>query len=131
VAWWIAGVTAVLLAARLLTVDGVQGVRFSWIDYRLPELCSFRRMFGADCPGCGMTRSFIYASRFQWMNAWMLNPAGTLLFLSLALSIPLRLVQWTQARRGDAIPSTLSIEAGCLVVIALVMMLNWGYKFCL
>jgi Protein of unknown function (DUF2752) len=118
-------VLTILLTARLLRMESTRQVIVPLIECELPELCNFRRIFGIDCPGCGMTRSFILASRLQYLDAWRMNPAGALLFVSLALSIPLRLWQWFRVRQGNAVRSTLKFEAGWLVVIVCVMMFRW------
>lgn len=125
---WIAAAVLVLGTARLLRVEPPRYVFTPLTSEPLPELCSFRRLFGIDCPGCGMTRSFIFASRWQWPDAWASNPAGALLFASITLSIPWRLVQWLQSRRGRWVPSSTIIEAGWLTAVAIVMMLQWSLK---
>jgi hypothetical protein len=96
--------------------------------FPLPELCMFRQVFGTDCPGCGMTRSFVLASRLRLVEAWNMNPAGCMLFISLMVSAPFRFVQWIRAKQGMTMRSTLAPEAGWLVVVASVMMFGWMYR---
>ncbi|MGV3485723.1 MAG: DUF2752 domain-containing protein [Planctomycetaceae bacterium] len=118
-------VGSVWLLARSLTIEAPRTVVLPIWDYPLPELCHFRQFLGIDCPGCGMTRSFILASRFRIVDAWYMNPAGTMLFLSLIVSVPIRLFQWARVRQGAAAGSTLAIEAGWLATVATVMLLRW------
>jgi hypothetical protein len=125
---WIAAAMFAIATARLLRVEPPRNVFTPFASEPLPELCSSRRLFGIDCPGCGMTRSFIYASRWRWLDAWASNPAGALLFASIALSIPWRLVQWIQSHRGRWAPTSTIMEAGWLTVIAIVMMLHWSFR---
>ena len=75
-----------------------------------------------------MTRSFVLASRLQFLQAWKMNPAGSLLFVTIMASAPFRYAQWLRTRRGTAVRSTLSFETGWLVAIAGVMMLSWLSK---
>lgn len=120
-------VVALYVTARSLRVEPPRTVILPLLDYPLPEICNFRRIFEMDCPGCGMTRSFIFMSRLRCSEAWQLNPAGALLFASLMVSIPLRSLQWFRARQGRALHSTFALEAGWLIVIAGLMMLDWAF----
>jgi len=126
--FWIAGVLAVLLAARSLRLDSHRTVIVAFFELPLPELCSFRRTLGIDCPGCGLTRSFILASRLRVVEAWQMNAAGSLLFASLMISIPFRFIQWILAKRGINVRSTLRLEAGWLVVLTCIMVVSWALR---
>jgi len=128
---WIAAAVIIIATARSLRVEPPRSVFLPFGSDPLPELCSFRHMLKIDCPGCGMTRSFIFASRFQCSNAWNSNPAGILLFASIVLSIPWRLTQWFCFRMGRPFRSPPFVEAGCLTVIAIIMMLQWTFKILL
>lgn len=50
-------------------------------DYMLP--CLNKKMFGIDCPGCGMQRSVVLVSKGEFQNAFTIYPAvyTTLLFM--------------------------------------------------
>ncbi len=122
---WIAAVIAIVLVARTLRFDGGTRVSVPLLGVAIPELCGFRRFFGIACPGCGITRSFILASRCELARAWTMNPAGTLLFGSLVLSIPYRLGQMWLAKRSDRRIRSAWWELGVLVTISAVMMGNW------
>lgn len=41
-----------------------------------PVLCPFRLLTGLPCPGCGLTRSWVYLAHGQWSDAWLANPFG-------------------------------------------------------
>lgn len=45
-----------------------------------PVICLFRRVTGAPCPGCGMTRSFCALGHGQWRAALGYHPLGPALY---------------------------------------------------
>lgn len=45
------------------------------------SFCFLKHMTGLDCPGCGLTRSFMALSRGSVLNAFLFNPAGPLIYL--------------------------------------------------
>jgi len=125
---WVTALMLLIAVARTLRVEPPRSVFLPFSSVPLPELCAFYRQFAIDCPGCGLTRSFVYGSQLQWSDAWKSNPAGALLFASVMLLIPWRLTQWFFTRHGRSSLSTVRIEAGWLTIIALVMMLHWCFK---
>jgi Protein of unknown function (DUF2752) len=91
---------AVLLPAFFLSVRGRTQVFLPVLRVPLPELCMTRRLTGLDCPGCGMTRSFIALAHGDLAAAWSYNPAGLWLFAILSFQIPFRAYQLWRIRRG-------------------------------
>jgi hypothetical protein len=53
-----------------------------------PVLCPFRLMTGLPCPGCGLTRSWVYLVHGEWSDAVAANPFG---FVTLGATIVLML----------------------------------------
>jgi hypothetical protein len=49
--------------------------------------CSFRKMTGWPCPGCGLTRVADRMSHFNFAGAWQANPLGTVAAGLFALAI--------------------------------------------
>lgn len=45
-----------------------------------PILCPFRLMTGLPCPGCGLTRSWVYVAHGDWTDAVGANPFGVVTF---------------------------------------------------
>jgi len=77
----------VIAAAWMLDVTPAQdGV--SLFGLQLPEVCGARR-WGGECPGCGLTRSFVLGVRGD-LEAFRLHPGGPLLLLLLVSQVPLR-----------------------------------------
>lgn len=99
--WWLLGISLfVMIAAVLLSSEGEQQVLLPVIGMPLPELCYSRRMFQLDCPGCGLTRSFINLAHGDFARAWHFHPAGILLFSIIAFQIPFRSLQLWRVYTG-------------------------------
>ena len=67
-----------------------------------PVLCPFRLLTGLPCPGCGLTRSWVYLVHGQWSDGISANPFGALalvavlaflVFVAVAVVVPSRLPQ--------------------------------------
>lgn len=72
------GVVA-LGVACLLAPDGIE---------EGPVLCPFRRVTGLPCPGCGLTRSWVYATHGWWRESFLAHPFGPLaLGLAVVLAV--------------------------------------------
>lgn len=41
-----------------------------------PVICPFRRLTGLSCPGCGLTRSWVYLVHGWWREAFLAHPFG-------------------------------------------------------
>lgn len=91
-------------------------------DYPLPHLCMSRSMFGVTCPGCGLTRSFVYLAHGDWQAAWRAHRLGWLMAAIVLFQIPYR--AWMLAGRRDALPARL-VQAFAVAVVAL-LIINWG-----
>lgn len=55
-----------------------------------PVICPFRRLTGLPCPGCGLTRSWVYLAHGWWREGFAANPFGIVLavvVLALALAV--------------------------------------------
>lgn len=68
-----AGAAAALGAAFLISPDHVEDG---------PIICPFRRMTGLPCPGCGLTRSWVYLAHGRWSDSWAAHPFGVVAVLA-------------------------------------------------
>jgi hypothetical protein len=59
-------------------------------DYPMPHLCMSRALLGVSCPGCGLTRSFIYLAHGHWQVAWQVHRLGWLLAMLVLAQVPYR-----------------------------------------
>jgi hypothetical protein len=62
-------VSGVIACAYVLPAEGLAG-----------GACWWQKYFGFDCPGCGLTRSFVAMAHGQFDEAVACNAAGPLLF---------------------------------------------------
>ena len=91
---------AVIGTAFLLEIRGERRVQLPGKGWTVPELCTYHRLTGYDCPGCGMTRSFISMAHGRWQRAWYYHPLGSMLFLYIAAQVPFHIWQISRQRRG-------------------------------
>jgi len=141
---WVVAAVAVLGVARWLVPVGV-GTRTTETEIaaadesylalslgggsvRLPQLCTFRSLFGYECPGCGMTRSFVYTARLRFAEAWAMHPAGTLLAAYLAVSVPHRLWRIGRLSAGRRSMATWRWEIGLVGALAIVSYGRWFWR---
>lgn len=79
-----------LALSLLLTVaPGGDGIQL----FGLPvpgRSCASKFLTGLDCPGCGLTRSFLSLAHRRWEEAWHFNRAGGLLFAAMLFQFPYR-----------------------------------------
>lgn len=119
-----------LIAAPLLEVypDERVGLR-DHPDLLLPPTCMSRSLFGINCPACGLTRSFVYLARGDWIASTQCHRLGWLLMFMAAVQVPYRLA--ILAGRQQLL---LSEPAGRWVGRVLIALLigNWvlGLVFC-
>ncbi|MBI84941.1 MAG: hypothetical protein CMJ81_17235 [Planctomycetaceae bacterium] len=95
----LSGIVVLTLAASL-RVRGDREVVVPVWNKPLPSFCLVRRLFGLDCPGCGLTRSFICLAHGEIVTACRHNPAAAWLFSLVVLQIPLRTLQIWKIHHG-------------------------------
>lgn len=125
---WLVGLALIVLAAALLQYEPPAIVRLPWLQTALPETCGMQRNFGIDCPGCGLTRSFILAAHGRWQEALIMHPAGTLAFAFLLLLIPLRIYQGIRIQIGKPPTSTIIPELFVFGGLTVTSIVWWASK---
>jgi hypothetical protein len=113
----------VIVLAFLLEVHSDQRVAFSMLpQWPLPETCPSRSLLHVECPGCGLTRSFVHLAHGNWCAAWNVNRAGLFVALAVILQIPYRLAGlWSPS--GFPLGSWLPRLFGILLIVLLLC--NW------
>lgn len=93
---------AVVVLSMLLSLGSTSHeVVVPLLNKPLPPMCSLKRYTGLDCPGCGLTRSFIALGHGRLKESIDFNPAGPLWFLLIAGQIPWQTWQLTRISRGQ------------------------------
>lgn len=114
---------AVILAAITLQTDSNGRVGAAWaFGFKLPELCGSRAWFGIECPGCGLTRSFISLAHGDVAASLASHRAGWLLALALLLQFPYRVYSLLELRSGFVERRWPTTFGHALIAILLV---NW------
>jgi hypothetical protein len=126
--WILVVAIAVMAFSFLLSVPNAETVSVPWLNASLPGVCSTRRILGIECPGCGLTRSFICIAHGDWARARQFNAVGILFFILIAGQIPYRLWQLWRVRTGRG-----SYDFGIwgmvpLMVVAGLLILQWMFK---
>jgi hypothetical protein len=83
---------AILVLSLLLKVGSDDHAAFAFLPaWPIPSSCPSQTIFGVDCPGCGLTRSFIHLAHGDWQLAFSKHRLGWLLALAVVLQLPYRL----------------------------------------
>ena len=86
-----------------------------------PVICPFRALTGLPCPGCGLTRSWVYAAHGWWQESFASNAFGLVVvaaILALAVVVVARRVRRTPPPSIDRVlrhPVAIGIGAVWLV----------------
>jgi hypothetical protein len=92
----LAGVGAVVVA-RALSPDRIEDG---------PVICPFRLLTGLPCPGCGLTRSWVYLAHGSWGESLAAHPFGVVavaLVLALVAAVIVARVRRVRAPDLDAL----------------------------
>lgn len=115
----------VLSAAFLLRINDGGRVGASWMPFdSLPPLCGSRALLGIECPGCGLTRSFVALASGDVAESFHFHRLGWLMFLATASQIPYRIVRLRQLSQGDLSERRWPKWFGSMLIAALI--LNWA-----
>lgn len=119
------GVLAVLALTMTMSVQGSSQVALPGMSTPLPELCNARRFFGVECPGCGLTRSFISMGHGNVQAAWSFNPSGPLWFVAMLAQLPYRAAQLWYLRRGKKLALSANWSKWIWLVLVATLVGQW------
>jgi hypothetical protein len=125
--WIMLGLSvAVIVLACVLSVRGDQRVELGVLHgWPIPELCQSKALFGIDCPGCGLTRSFIYLAHGDVAASFHRHRLGWLVALIVVLQVPYR--AWA-IRSGSKAPLGTRLPWVGTWIVVLLLMANWIAK---
>jgi len=125
---WLFGGLAIVGLAAVMSVGPQRQVYLPGLSVPMPETCTLRSRFAIDCPGCGMTRSFIHIAHGRFLDAMRLNPASILVFLFIAAQIPAALARFLLGRSSRvAVAWTRFNEIG-LIALPTITFIQWGIR---
>jgi hypothetical protein len=90
-----------VVAASVVLTPGTGGVEI--FGHHLPAFCLWRALTGWRCPGCGLTRSFVFVGHGHVLDAFRMHLLGPPLYLAMVTDLvrrSIRLVRSTRARRN-------------------------------
>ena len=120
----------IVVMACLLEVRPDQRVQFRFgPEWALPESCGSKILWGIECPGCGLTRGFVWLARGQASTAWGLNRMSWFMAGAVLAQFPYR--AWALAdlrdRRQRGLP-TRRWPAWCGGVLIAGLIGSWVLK---
>ena len=104
--WWFGEAVVLTVCASILVLAVVMSPSteaLTLFGYEVPVLCGFRRLTGIGCPGCGLTRSFVFLGHGRILEAFQMNWFGPVLFVVVASQVPLRIGRLVQRMRHTAL----------------------------
>ena len=94
--WWFGELLLLVICGLAVAVAAVltpSSEVVSLFGMEVPVLCTFRRLTGFDCPGCGLTRSFSFMAHGSFRGAFEANMLGPVVFTLVASQVPYRLIR--------------------------------------
>jgi hypothetical protein len=90
----------VIILSVTLRLNPSGTVGAAWLPISsLPPLCGSRALLGVECPGCGLTRSFVALGNGDWRESLRMHRVGWLLAAAVVLQIPYRAYSLWELRR--------------------------------
>jgi len=119
-------VRSTITGADVVAAGGVAGIGVAFLlppehIEDGPVICPFRALTGLPCPGCGLTRSWVYAAHGWWRESFASNAFGMVVvaaIIALAVTVVVRRVRRTPPPNLDQLlkhPVALGIVAVWLV----------------
>lgn len=115
-------VCVIILSLSLEVTDRQRVFLSGFEGLPVPQLCSSRAWLGINCPGCGLTRSFIHLAHGRFAESLATHRVGWVLALVIVLQIPYRIISLRQRPVGG-----LDVRWPGWISTALIAMLigNW------
>ncbi|RCS40816.1 DUF2752 domain-containing protein [Bremerella cremea] len=114
-----------LILSFVLYNEGPANVMIPWLEIPLPPTCGLQKTFGLDCPGCGLTRSFIALAHGDLTASLAFNPGGILVFGLVLFQIPYRVAQLLRIHFGHHTWDLTTASLWFWSVIGVVLLVQW------
>jgi hypothetical protein len=98
--WTMLWVSTVIVVAAFLLQVGESGrvTPKALPDLPVPMMCGSQVCFGVDCPGCGLTRSFIALADGDVTQSYRFHRVGWVVALAVLLQFPYRIYSLWELR---------------------------------
>jgi len=118
----------IILLSFVLEIEGASTVMVPWLDVAIPPTCGMQRSIGLDCPGCGLTRSFVALAHGDLVASIAFNPGGIFVFAFVLFQIPYRIAQLWRIRNGQPVWNLSRSALFFWASIGVVMVTQWLFK---
>jgi hypothetical protein len=116
----------VVLVLSFALREDTEVVRLPFVGAPLPPLCPLKATTGWDCPGCGLTRSFIALAHLDVAKSWAYHRVGIALFFVTAYQLVYRTAMIVRGQLTEPRLAPLHRRVGRALIAAL--LINWALK---
>lgn len=113
---------ALVLSFAMVEIPGGRVALRGFRSHPLPPSCASRSLFGVQCPGCGLTRSFIHLAEGDWRASWRAHRLGWLMAAVVVFQVPYRLLALRRPDRPVLPKRSAATIAGILIFL---LIANW------
>jgi hypothetical protein len=113
----------IIVCAFLMRVRPDEKVEFIFVSgYPVPKTCYARNIWGVKCPGCGLTRSFIFLAHGEWEQALARHRLGWLMAFTIVVQIPFRIIAVVRPERP---PLGRTLTSAYSIFVVVIFFSNW------
>ena len=96
------------------------------LNIAIPELCLSHRLFHVECPGCGLTRSFVALAHGDWLRAYEFHRLGAVLYAYIVFLVVFHITGIAVGKRPMSVQLVrLHRKLGVLMILLLIA--NWAF----
>ena len=122
---WLFGSLTILTLAAIMSVGPARRIYLPGLSVPMPETCMLHARFGLDCPGCGLTRSFIHFAHGRLLEGISLNPAGIAIFVFVAAQVPAAAIRFALGRSSRIAILWSRCNELALIVLPMLTLIQW------
>src|SRR5688572_30565875 len=115
----------IVAASFALQLHGSETVALPWLNMDIPSMCGSRSLLGIECPGCGLTRSFIALAAGDVQASLQFNRVGWLMAFAVLAQFPYRILALRELRT-TVVRRVWPVWFGYILIATLIV--NWLIK---
>jgi hypothetical protein len=125
--WTMLGLSLAIVAGSFIlrTGDADHVAPIGFPQLSLPPLCGSRAIFCVECPGCGLTRSFVALASGDVAESFRFHRVGWVIALAVVAQLPYRVYGLWELRTG-VVERKWPIWFGYALIALLIV--NWLVK---